>query len=131
MLFRLTILFALIPLVELFILFRVGAIIGAVPTLLIIVLTAVIGAYLSKREGLKTLFRIRDSLRQGSMPAEHLVDALLILVAGLLLLTPGFLTDITGFLLLLPVTRRAFKRWIANRMKKWIGSGQFIYRRFR
>lgn len=112
----LAILFFLVPIVELYLLIKIGSAIGALNTIMLVILTAVGGAYLAKREGLRTLYKIRENMLQGIMPAEGLVDACIIFFAGVLLLTPGFLTDTLGLLLLLPKTREIFKEY----MKQWI-----------
>ncbi len=120
--FQLALLFFLVPLIELYFLIKIGGIIGPLNTIMLVVITAVGGAYLAKREGLKTLYKIRESMMQGIMPAEELVDASLIFVAGILLLTPGLITDILGLLLLIPVTRKMFKenvkKWMKSRIEK-------------
>jgi UPF0716 protein FxsA len=115
MFIRLVVLFTLIPLLELIILIRVGTYIGVLNTILIVVVTASVGAYLTKREGLHTLQKMQHNLSIGVVPAEQLFDGFLILTAGLLLLTPGFLTDIVGFSLLISKTRGFLK----NRLRRW------------
>ena len=84
---------------------QIGAQIGALPTLGLIVLTAVIGAFLLRIQGLVTLAKIRHSMDQGELPAGSLIEALILLIAGVLLLTPGFFTDAFGFICLVPSTR--------------------------
>ena len=98
-------LFLVIPVAELYVIFKVGAQLGWLETLALLVLISFVGAWLVRREGLSTLLRIERGLRQGKLPTNSLVDGLLILVAGALMLTPGFLTDIIGLLLLFPPTR--------------------------
>ena len=94
-----------------------------VNTFAVIIITGIIGAYLAKQEGLRTLDKIRKSLSQGHLPGVELVDGLIILVAGAVLLTPGFLTDITGFLLLLPAGRKLFRFWLFRRFSNSLKSG--------
>lgn len=110
MLPRLFIFFAAVPLLELYLLLAVGQRLGAAWTILVVLLTAALGAYLSKSQGLKTLERMRESLRRGQVPATELVEGALILLAGAFLLTPGFLTDAVGFSLLMPPVRRRLLR---------------------
>lgn len=114
-------LFIVVPAVELFLIVQVGARIGFLWTLLTIVGTGVIGAMLAKAEGLAVLARIRDAVAEGRMPAEELVDGILILLAAALLITPGFITDFTGFLALFPLTRPIFRGiamdWLRNRVQ--------------
>jgi UPF0716 protein FxsA len=120
MLVKLFILFIVVPLVELALLLTIGAKIGIWPTLAIIVSTAVLGASLSRREGLKTWWQFQEKLMSGAFPNEELLDGLLILVAGAVLLTPGFLTDALGFILLIPGSRRMVKDWLRQRYSRHI-----------
>jgi len=116
MLGRLLLLFILIPLIELVILIDIGRIIGTGSTILLIVCTGVIGAYLARSEGMKTLYLIQNKLQSGQIPADEMLDGLIILIAGAVLLTPGILTDIFGFLLLFPQTRTYFKTWLKKKL---------------
>jgi Protein affecting phage T7 exclusion by the F plasmid len=95
------------PLVELYFLIQVGSFIGALPTIALSVLTAVIGGALVRMQGLGVLLRVRQAMDRGEAPALELLDGAVLLVTGFLLLLPGFLTDILGFLLLIPPLRRA------------------------
>ena len=122
MFFRLFLLFTIIPLVELYILIRIGQVIGALNTLLLVLLTGVVGAYLAKREGIRTLGRIQDLMARGEMPGGALLDALLILVAGLVLITPGIITDMLGLFLLFPATRARVREWLRGYFQKRISS---------
>ena len=99
-------LFLTVPVIEIYLFIKIGAQIGAFPTIALILLTAVLGAFLLRLQGLITLARIRQSMDNGELPAISLVEGLLLLVAGALLLTPGFFTDSIGFLLLIPPLRR-------------------------
>lgn len=105
----LALLFLVVPFLELFVLLRVGDAIGALPTIAILIAVSVIGAWLVKREGVGVLRRAQEQVRTGNVPATELVDGVLILFAGALLLTPGFLTDVIGVLLLLPPVRVALR----------------------
>nr|VFK47856.1 MAG: UPF0716 protein FxsA [Candidatus Kentron sp. TC] len=101
--------FLLTPVVEIYFLITVGSAIGVWPTVILVVSTALTGAYFVKRQGLSTLFRIRDGLHHegdSSAVPGGLLEGMLILIAGALLLTPGFLTDIAGFVFLVPPWRR-------------------------
>jgi len=109
MLGALAILFLVVPFVELFILIRVGQEVGAVPTIVALVAVSVLGAWLVKREGLGVLRRARARVDAGEVPGVELVDGVLILFAGALLLTPGFLTDVVGILLLVPPVRAVLR----------------------
>lgn len=105
-------LFVLIPIVEMWILIEVGSRIGALPTIALVVLTASIGLSLLKRQGLATIMSARRKMDQGAIPASELVNGVMIAVGGALLLTPGFVTDTFGFLLLIPQTRQ----WVLFRL---------------
>ena len=117
MLLKLFLAFTLIPLVDIYLLIKIGTAFGAMSSILLVIGTGILGAYLARMEGLRTLFRIQESLREGRMPGDELLDALLIALAGLVLITPGFLTDTVGFLLLIPGTRVWVKAWLRQRFK--------------
>jgi UPF0716 protein FxsA len=102
--------FILVPLAELAVLIAVGNWIGLVPTLILLLAVSVAGAWLAKREGLAAWRRLQLALAQGRMPTVEVTDGALILLAGALLLTPGFLSDVLGILLLLPPTRAIARR---------------------
>ncbi|WP_066390381.1 FxsA family protein [Neobacillus mesonae] len=112
-----------IPAAEIAVLLLSGKTIGVWPTLLIILATGVLGAYLAKREGLQTIRRAQEQLRHGQIPGSAVLDGICILVGGVLLLTPGFITDITGFLMLFPPTRKVFKLFMLNSIRKRIERG--------
>lgn len=107
--------FLIVPLVEIYLLLIIGGIIGPLPTVAVVVLTAALGAWLLRIEGLQTWFRLQQSLAQGKIPALEIVEGPILLVGGALLLTPGFFTDFLGFLCLLPATRRGIARYLLNR----------------
>jgi UPF0716 protein FxsA len=111
---RLALLFVGIPLLELFILVRVGQVVGFWPTIGIVVATGMAGAALARLEGLRTLWKLQGELAQGRLPGSAILDSLAILVGGALLLTPGILTDFIGFSFLLPPTRKL----LLGRIKK-------------
>jgi len=127
MLLKLFLAFTLIPFAEIYLLIKVGAVIGAFNTVALVILTGFIGAYLARMQGMQTMLRVRTSLQQGNMPAEDLIDALLIFAAGIVLLTPGFLTDAGGLLLLFPVTRSHFKRLLKRKLDNWIRDQNLHY----
>ncbi|MBL9155642.1 MAG: FxsA family protein [Verrucomicrobiales bacterium] len=109
MFFRLLALFISIPVIELFLFLQVGARVGWLPTLAIVVITGILGASLSRAQGLKTLVRYQQALAEGRLPHREVIEGLMILAAGVLLLTPGFLTDAIGFALLVPPVRDAVR----------------------
>lgn len=121
---RLVALFVLLPLLELALLIQVGQAIGLFWTLGIVVATGVLGATLARRQGLRAWLAIRGELQQGRMPGSALVDGLLILIGGVVLLTPGILTDLTGFALLVPGTRNALKRSLRKRFEQALERGE-------
>jgi UPF0716 protein FxsA len=117
---RLILVFLFFPLLELYVLVKVGGWIGAGLTVFLVVFTALLGAVLARHQGVQTMFRIRTSMDQGLMPAEDLLDGAMILVAGAFLLVPGFITDVLGFALLFPplrsVLKARFRGWASTRM---------------
>jgi UPF0716 protein FxsA len=123
MLGRFLLFFTIVPLVELFILIKIGSHIGALNTILLVILTALLGAMLVRMEGLRTLRQIQSSLAQGQLPAEELIDGILIFAGGILLVTPGVLTDLCALILLIPYTRMHFKRWLRRRFDRMVASG--------
>jgi UPF0716 protein FxsA len=115
----LAIVFLAVPIIEITMLIQVGGAIGVWRTVALVVLTAIIGAAMLRRQGLKTLMAAQESLARNEMPVAELFDGACLLVAGALLLTPGFFTDAVGFLLFVPPVRAAMRgvlaRWLANR----------------
>ena len=119
MFLKLFLAFTLIPAAEIYVFIKIGGFIGALNTVFIIIITGILGAYLARLEGMRTLYKIRENLHQGIMPTEELIDALIILSAGIMLLTPGFLTDIAGLMLLVPRTRFYVKQWLRKKFDRW------------
>jgi UPF0716 protein FxsA len=116
--------FTLIPALEIFLFIRIGGAIGLFNTFLIVIFTGIVGAGLARWQGAETMFKIRQSLNQGVTPAEEMIDAGLIFVAGMVLLTPGFLTDTMGILLLWPPSRRRLKFFLRRKFDQWRAEGQ-------
>jgi UPF0716 protein FxsA len=116
---KLLLLFIAVPAAELYVLISIGGAIGVLPTIALVFLTALAGATLARMQGLSTMLRVRESLDQGFMPAEELLDGLIILIAGMGLLMPGFLSDVVGLLMLLPGPRNIFKRWLRKKFDQW------------
>jgi UPF0716 protein FxsA len=104
--------FVLVPIVEIAILIRVSGAIGGVTTIMIVIFTAIIGAYLVRQQGFATLQSVQNQMNAGRVPAMEMAEGLALLFAGALLLTPGFFTDAIGFTLLAPPCRRAIIRWL-------------------
>jgi UPF0716 protein FxsA len=111
----------LFPLVELGLLIAVGHLIGVWPTLLLVVVEALLGGYVVKREGRRARVALQTSLNTGQMPGSDLTDAALVLVGGVLILLPGFLTDVVGLLFLLPVARPLTRRWLQAMVERRVG----------
>ena len=124
MLLKLFLAFTLIPFCEIYLLIKIGNYLGAFNTILIVIVTGFLGAYLAKLQGIKTMMRVRESLNHGKVPAEEMLDALLIFVAGIVLLTPGFITDVAGIGILVPNTRSWFKRWLRKKFDQWISENK-------
>ena len=119
----LVLLFTILPAVELAILIKIGAQIGVGNTLTVIILTGVVGAYLARIQGFTVLSKIQASLNRGNMPTEEMLDGVMIFVGGIVLLTPGFITDALGLILLIPWTRDIIKYLARKRMQDSISSG--------
>lgn len=122
MLLALLLLFTVLPVLELWVLLRLGSSWGVGPTIALVLLTGVLGAALARWQGFRALWRIRSELASGRPPTDALLDGGLILVAGAVLVTPGVITDAAGFALLIPATRalakRALRWWFARAVRR-------------
>lgn len=123
MLGRLILLFLLTPAVELALLIQVDRFIGFWPTVGLIIVTGIVGSHLARREGLSTWQRLNDRLQRGDLPGAELADGVIILMAGALLITPGILTDVIGFLGLIPFTRKHIRRFVMRRFQRKMEKG--------
>ncbi len=123
----LLLLLIIIPAAEIGILIWSGTNFGIPVTILLIIATGIVGAWLARREGMETLKLAQIQLRNAQVPSDVLLDGVCILVGGTLLLTPGFITDTVGFLLLIPYTRSIFKIGMRRFIQKKIDSGQFTF----
>ena len=121
---RLLLLFVVIPAVELALLIEIGSRIGTATTLGIIAATGVLGAALVRRQGLGVLRRLREETNAGRLPADPVIDGAFLLVAGALLVTPGVLTDVVGFLCLAPAFRKMVKRDVRRRLERAVRDGR-------
>lgn len=110
-------LFIAVPLIEIALFIQIGGLIGLWPTLLVVVVTALIGTYLVRSQGAEALAQLRRSFDELRDPTEPLAHGAMILFSGALLLTPGFFTDAVGFALLMPPVRRAVYRYVRARVK--------------
>jgi UPF0716 protein FxsA len=111
----LVILFLAVPLVEIYLLIKIGGVIGAWPTIGLVVFTAVLGAFLLRLQGLATLKRVQQTLARGELPATEMIEGAMLLASGALLLTPGFFTDTIGFICLVPAARKRIAVWALER----------------
>ena len=118
----LLLLFVAVPLIEIWVLIKVGGLIGALPTIGTVLLTAVVGVGLLRQQGLSTLLRARERLLMEQIPAREVIEGLFIAFGGALLLTPGFVTDAVGFACLIPATRRLLVRRLEPRVDVWQSS---------
>ena len=116
--FRLLLAFTLVPLAELWLLLRIGAVLGGPATLALVVLTGIAGATLARREGTRAWLAVHTELAAGRLPGRELLEALLVLVAGIVLVTPGVLTDAAGLVLLVRPIRSAVVRQLERRYGK-------------
>ena len=112
---KLLLLFTVVPLIELYFLILIGQAIGAGLTVLLVVLTGAVGASLARMQGFSVWVKINREMNLGRFPGNELIDAVLILASGVTLLTPGIVTDILGFLLLIPITRAPIREFIKRR----------------
>lgn len=119
---RLFLLFAVVPFMELYVLIQVGGELGIIPTIALVIFTAAVGAWLARSQGLDVLARIQAETAAGHTPTDALLDGACILFAGMLLLTPGFLTDGLGLMLLFPPTRMAIRGWLGKSMASTFAS---------
>jgi len=122
-------LFISIPILEMVVLIQVGGIIGAIPTVGLVVLTATLGIWLLRLEGMATLNQVQEKLGRGEIPGRELLEGIMLLIGGALLLTPGFVTDAIGFVCLLPFLRKPIAQWLINKgLMKYLNissNGQF------
>ncbi|GAB6094322.1 membrane protein FxsA [Desulfatiferula olefinivorans] len=130
MILKLFLAFTLIPMIEIFLLIKISSILGPLTAIILVIATGFAGANLAKIQGVQTVKRINESLHQGIMPGDDIIDAFLILIAGIVLITPGLLTDIAGILLLIPGTRNRAKAWLKHTLDRLIRSGRFQIRRY-
>ena len=121
-------LFLFMPVIEIWLIIQVGSSIGAGWTIMLIFFTAFLGAILLRRQGISTLFRARQKMDEGQVPAREMLEGLMLAFAGALMLTPGFVTDVVGFLILLPPVRSVLIHHFKANMVFVASGGQ--YRRY-
>lgn len=120
---RLLLVFLIVPIVELAILVQIGRWIGLWGTLALVLVTAIVGAALARSQGARVIRDLRAEMAAGRVPGRQLLDGVLVLIGGIVLLTPGVLTDVLGFVLLLPPTRKGFRRLLARAIQARIIAG--------
>ena len=130
MFLKLFLVFTLIPIVEIYLLMEVAGALGSLNAILLVLGTGFLGAYFARMQGMQTMFRVRASLQQGVVPAEEMMDALLIFVAGIVLITPGLLTDVAGLLILFPGTRQQFKGFLRRKFEAYRDDGTIDISRY-
>jgi len=122
MLLKIILLLTLVPVLELYILIRLAEAWGLTEAVLLVIVTGVVGGWLARREGVRAFKRVQDEANQGHLPADALLDSVLIFIAGAFLVTPGVLTDVAGLCLLLPPTRALvrvrIKRWLKRKIEQ-------------
>jgi UPF0716 protein FxsA len=120
---RLALLFVIVPVLELFLLIRLGQVVGLWPTLALVLGTGLLGAAMARAEGLRVLYRFQTELASGRLPGQALLDGIAVLIGGAFLLTPGILTDLTGFALLFPPTRHWIQDRVRGRLERGLAEG--------
>ena len=125
MFFKLFLMFSLVPVIELYILMKVGSYLGIIPTMALILLTGAWGAWLAKAQGLQVLAEINRAGHEGRVPAPELIQGLMILIGAITLLTPGIVTDLIGLSFLFPISRQFYLRIIGEYLAQKIRSGQW------
>ena len=124
MLGKLILLFIFVPIIELALLIQIGQYLGTLNTILLVIITGITGGILAKLEGWRVLQNIQKDLLEFKMPADRLIDGVLVLIGGILLLTPGILTDILGLSLLIPLTRKFFREMVKKKFAAKVSKGQ-------
>ncbi len=112
----LLLMFIFVPIIEIGLFISVGGYIGLWPTIALVLITAFVGASLVRSQGLQTLMSVQNRLQQGELPAQQIVEGVMLAVSGVLLLTPGFMTDALGMLVLLPAPRAAMAKYLMSKM---------------
>jgi UPF0716 protein FxsA len=130
MFIRLLILVVLLPTLEIYVLIESGRLIGVYPTVVLVLLTGVAGSWLMRQQGLALLGRIQKELAAGHLPAGVMLDGALVLAGGILLLTPGFCTDLVGFTMLVPTTRGWWRKWLQAWLAGQLAAGRLTIRRY-
>jgi UPF0716 protein FxsA len=128
-LIRFFLLFTIVPIIEVSLIIKTGQIIGPWPTVLLLLAISAAGAWLVRAQGFQVMRNIQVELAQGRMPAGQLMDGAMILTGGVLLLTPGFFTDLLGLFFLIPLTRAIIKQLIGAWLQRRLNQGTIVIRR--
>lgn len=126
----LALLFIFVPAIEIYLLIKIGGYIGGLNTMAIVVITGLIGAALAKAQGLAVINKVQMDLNRGKLPTDQIIHGLLVFGGGLLLLTPGLITDITGLCMVAPGSRHIIVAWLKNYFKRGIESGNIKFTSF-
>lgn len=126
---RLFLLFIIAPIIELFVLIKIGSLLGVVPTVAIVLITAFIGSQLVRQQGLDVMGQVRTAQARGEVPTLPILNGIALLLAGFLLITPGFISDTLGFTLLIPKLRQYLARQLLERVTIITPSGSSTHRR--
>lgn len=118
MFYRLLLLFTMVPLAELYLLIKVGKFVGTMNVIALVILTGIVGAYFARQQGAGILSSIRISINQGKIPGNEMLQGIMVLIGGILLITPGFITDLIGFSFLIPLSRRFYTKLAINHFKR-------------
>jgi len=127
---RLFILFTVVPVIEIYLIIKTGQVIGPLPTVFLLLVISFAGSWLVRAQGFQTMRNIQSELAQGRLPAAQLMDGAMVLVGGVLLLTPGFFTDLLALFLLIPFTREFIKRLVGTWLQRRLAAGTYVIRRF-
>jgi UPF0716 protein FxsA len=126
MLLRLFLIFTIVPIIEVWLLIKIGRVIGPLPTVAILLAISLAGAWLARSQGFRVIVSIREELAAGRLPSAHILDGAFILAGGILLLTPGFFTDFIGLFFLIPATRKLLKLWLRKWLEQKLLQGSFV-----
>ncbi|MFW6006504.1 MAG: FxsA family protein [Bacillota bacterium] len=126
---KLLVLFMVVPIVELALLIKLGTYIGVISTVLLVGITGIVGVSLARQQGFQVISRVKTAVRRGEVPTDDLIGGLLILSGGIMLLTPGLLTDITGFSFIIPGSRKLYIKLFKNLFKDYVKKN-FDYQNF-
>lgn len=122
--------FIIVPIIEIAIFIWTGGFIGVWGVISLILLTGILGTIIVRYEGMQTMRRVQNTLQKGEVPTDEMLTGLLIIIGSILLITPGFFTDIVGFLIVFPLTRRPFILLLKKIIRNMIDKGTIIYRRW-